>query len=201
MKQFVILLSLFISFVCNSQTKLISHKSHSGSAETFALAIENDLFDIEDSNFGYIIRTENFVKLDSVIYISENKVVRVSSEYTQRYKNSNKQKCSADELTKIKKDTIIIKPKSTKKGLTVKDVKANLDSLKIYNNNLNETIYKGFDKKSKRQKKKKNLFFPIIPNFSNIPNSFFFIVILSLLSVLVYFISLSFKFRKLNLSN
>ncbi len=197
MKNCNLLLILIFGSFGYSQTKLISHKSHSGSDQTFAIAVENDLFDIEDSNFGYIIRTENFVKLDSVIYISENKIVRVSSEYTQRYKNSNKQKCSADELTKIKKDTIFIKPKSIKKGLTVKDVKANLDSLKIYNNNLNETIYKGFDKKAK----KKSSIIPLFNNFPNIPNSFFLIIILSFLSVLVYFISSSLKFHKLNLSN
>ncbi len=194
-KSFLIL--LFFTVFANSQTKLISHKSHSGSDQTFAIAVENDLFDIGDSNFGYVIRTENFVKLDSVIYISENKIVRVSSEYTQRYKNSNKQKCSADELTKIKKDTIFIKPKSIKKGLTVKEVKANLDSLKIYNNNLNETIYKGFDKKSKSKKS----IIPLFINFPDIPNSFFLVIILSFFSILVYLITSSLKFHKIHFLN
>ena len=104
-------------------------------------------------------------------------------------------------MTKIKKDTLLINPKSIKKGLTVNEVKANLDSLKIYNNNLSETIYKGFDEKSKRQKKKKNLIFPIIPNFPDIPNSFFLIAIVGVLSFLVYLISSKLKFNKMELSN
>ncbi len=185
-----------------SQTRLISHKSHSGSDYTFAIAIENELFDIGDSNFGLRpMRIENYEKLDSVIYISENKIVRFSSEYTQRFSRVDKGKCEKDELTKIKKDTLTIKPKSKKIGLTKKEVQANLDSLKIYNNNLNEIIYKGFDKKSKCEKNKKKSIIPLFNNFPNIPNSFFLIAILGFLSVLVYFISSSLKFRKLTLSN
>lgn len=197
MKNCTLLLILIFGSFGYSQTKLISHKSHSGSDQTFAIAVENDLFDIEDSNFGLPTRTENFVKLDSVIYLSENKIVRVSSEYTQRYQKTNQQKCSADELTKIKKDTLLINPKSLKKGLTVKEVKANLDSLKIYHNNLNETIYKGFDKKSKNKKS----ILPLFINFPDIPNSFFLIAIVGVLSFLVYLISSKLKFNKMELSN
>lgn len=197
MKNCILLFMIVFASFASSQTKLISHKSHSGSDEAFAVAIENELFDIEYSNFGMPTRTENFVKLDSVICLSEDKIIRYSREYTQRYHLGKIEKCNKDELTKILKDTIIIKPKSSKQGLTVKEVQANLDSLKIYNNNLNETIYKGFDKKAKKKKSILSLF----TNFPNIPNSFFLIVILSFLSVLIYFISSSLKFREFTISN
>ncbi len=196
-----LLFLLFISIFANSQTKLISHKSHSGSDESFAFALENDLFEGDNLGLGRM-EIQEVTNLDSIVYISNDKVIAYTSNYTQRYYQAFKDKCTRDELTKIKTDTLKITPTSFKKGLTIQDVKARVDSSEIYNNDLSLVKYKDFDDKTKRKKNRnRNYFLPIVPNFPDFPNSFFLIIILSFLSVLVYFISSSLKFRKLNLAN
>lgn len=70
----------FIGTFANGQTKLIAHKSHSGSAETFETALKNDFFDLESSNFGeapFHKRPERI--LDSVVFISDTITVLVCS--------------------------------------------------------------------------------------------------------------------------
>lgn len=152
-----------------SQTKLISHKSHSGSNENFRIAFENNLFDIENSNFGemrYDVVDVNIT--DSVVKISENKIVVFSTEYTERYNRKTQKKCSKDERTRLLKDTIIIVPKSKRKGITEKEARTKIDSIGYYKKKSATFKYNGFDKK---QKNKKSIFgfwtdFPDFPTYS-----------------------------------
>ncbi len=196
-----LLILLFITVFANSQTKLISHKSHSGSNETFAIAIENELFEGDNLGLGRM-EIQEVTNLDSIVYLSKDKVIAYTSNYTQRYYQAFKDKCTRDELTKIKTDTLKIIPSSLKNGLTIQDVKVRIDSSKIYSNDLSQVKYKDFEEKTKRKKnRKRNYTLPIIPNFPNIPNSFFLILILGFLSVLVYLISAKFQSNKLTLSN
>jgi len=69
---------LYCSF-CFSQTRLISHKSHSGSSATFTAALENSLFDITESNFGEPGSEMRFV-VDTVILLPDNRAVVIASE-------------------------------------------------------------------------------------------------------------------------
>jgi hypothetical protein len=202
MKKLILALLVAFATIGNAQTKLISHKSHSGSNETFALAVENDLFDIVESNFGNPIMTRDYKKLDSVIYLSENKVIRVTSEYTKRFRTTDREECTKPELTKIRKDTVVIKPKSVRKGLTIKELKTNSEFLKTYNDTA-QTVYNGFDDKSKKEKtKKKKSFVPLITsNKPNFPSYLLTIAVFSLLSVLVYYLSLKIKFRRMIIVN
>lgn len=59
----------------NAQTKLIAFKSHSGSAENFSPALDNNLFDMAESDFG--LPPANV--LDSVILIRKSVAVLVSN--------------------------------------------------------------------------------------------------------------------------
>lgn len=84
----IILLCCF-SLVCISsfaQTKKIAFKSHSGSAENFSIALENNLFDMENSNFGNPVYKE----LDSVILIADSVAVLVSHLDTDPITNPRK---------------------------------------------------------------------------------------------------------------
>ena len=206
MRQFVILIFQFLAVFGFSQTKLIAHKSHSGSDQTFALAAENNLFENDNLGLGRM-EIETIANLDSVVYVSKDKVIVFSSEYTQRYYQAFKQKCTRDELTKLRKDTVTIRPKSLKKGLTILEVQAKLDSSKIYKNDLTKTKFIDFDENIKKQKNRKNKksVFPIISNFPNFLNQFFLIVILGFLSVLVYLsvssLNPNLRHRKLTLFN
>jgi len=70
---------MFLSLACFSQTKLISHRSHSGSNTNFRTAIENNLFDIGNSNFGLSISYVE--KVDTVILKSPNTIFISRKKY------------------------------------------------------------------------------------------------------------------------
>ena len=195
------MLLLIINQLGFSQTKLIAHKSHSGSDETFAIASENNLFENDNLGLGRM-EIQEVTNLDSIVYLSNDKVLAYTSNYTQRYRFVKPDKCIKPELTKIKADTLTIKPKIFKKGLTIFDVKAIVDTLKSYNNDLSQVKYKGFDEKSKRKiNRKKKSFLPIMMNFPNVPNSYILVVILAVLSTLLFFILTSLQTRKMNFSS
>lgn len=81
MKQLLTVILFFSCVAGFGQTKLISHKSHSGNVDDFAFAVENNLFDIGDSNFGE--PPHRMVKkytIDSVISLPDKKTVIISSE-------------------------------------------------------------------------------------------------------------------------
>jgi hypothetical protein len=74
-----IFLTLFM-FWASAQTKMIAHKSHSGSDAHFKLAITQHLFDVDASNFGVVpMSAMNFEKLDSVIFVNDTSVILVIS--------------------------------------------------------------------------------------------------------------------------
>ena len=78
-KHFIIKISILISFlfvglIAQSQTKIIAHKSHSGSVSTFSKAYKNNLFDINCSNFG-LPGNADVVVLDSVIAVNDSKIL------------------------------------------------------------------------------------------------------------------------------
>lgn len=54
MRNYIFILSLLISLSSFSQTKLIAHKSHSGSTREFKTSLKVSLFDSSTSNFGEI---------------------------------------------------------------------------------------------------------------------------------------------------
>lgn len=85
MKKLLVILLSALSIQLSAQTKLIAHKSHSGSEETFKAAYINELFDINSSNYGVapdpIIRT---AYLDSVIFISESMAILVTHDTCHR---------------------------------------------------------------------------------------------------------------------
>lgn len=86
-KNYLILLFICLSFGTMAQTKMIWHKSHSGSMENFKLALENNTYGVEFSNFGIP------PALDSIIFISDSVVVltrglRKDTLYKHLYPNS-----------------------------------------------------------------------------------------------------------------
>jgi hypothetical protein len=78
---FALLCSTFLF----AQTKLIAHKSHSGSDRNFRIAYDAGFFDMDNSNFGMAPeRTVRTASLDSLILISDTLAVMVTSEYCKR---------------------------------------------------------------------------------------------------------------------
>jgi hypothetical protein len=72
---------LFFGANAWSQTKLIAHKSHSGSAKNFKFAWHSSTFDKGESNFGQA--PQHFVRnsrLDTVRLLPDRRVVMITSE-------------------------------------------------------------------------------------------------------------------------
>jgi hypothetical protein len=95
-----------------SQTKLIAHKSHSGSEASFHSAYKNNFFDLGNSNFGNIPdRTVTTASLDSLIFISDTIAIMVTSEYCKRLRDPKREKT----IWRAGKDTVYNHPLFTKK--------------------------------------------------------------------------------------
>ncbi len=181
--------SLF-SIISLSQTKLISHKSHSGTTANFRIALDENLFDIGDSNLGDVpYREVKNAQLDTVIYISKGKSVMITSEYCKienRYDRINEDKSLGD-FWKKGADTVFNHPLFSKKHSldSIKDV---LKKQFHFKNDIDKVIFIGFDNKSEKHRKKKSE--TIFNTDSNIdfPTKPFLILCLILLStIVVYF--------------
>ncbi len=149
----------FFTFVSNAQTKLIAYKSHSGNSVDFTNAVSEDFFDSNVSNFGIIEKHFEFEeKIDSVIFIDDNKSVIVSSRV------ANKKYASSKNMNS-RKDTLHNNPYLNFKNLD--NINKNLnDNLINFNQDIDKVIflkydadkktYKNVTPKTKKVKKKKN---------------------------------------------
>lgn len=130
----------FIAIFAFSQTKLIHHKSHSGSAENFTLSIENNLFDIEESNFGQapqmIIKT---AALDSLIYLTDTSTIMVTREICRdEYRPKAK-----PEIWKAGRDTVYNHTLFTLK-YELDSIKKTLEELYNFQNPVKEMTFVGY---------------------------------------------------------
>jgi hypothetical protein len=137
-----------------SQTKLIAHKSHSGSMETFKTSLKNNLFDMGEHNFGEAPRIRvKKAKLDSVIYVSDSLSVMVTSLYCQEKdvydfneKKEQKQEESLDygELWSAGRDTVHNHPLFTKKH-SLDSIREILEKDYYFNNPVSTVKFIGYD--------------------------------------------------------
>jgi hypothetical protein len=85
MKQLFIFFSIaLLSTAGLAQTKRIAHKSHSGAEETFLIAYENNLFEMEYDNEG--LRTEDYVKYTEPIVPLPDTMIRTKGGIFTTYK-------------------------------------------------------------------------------------------------------------------
>lgn len=154
-------LSLFLLFcIANlmavAQTKKIAFKSHSGSAENFRIALENNLFDVDESNFGLPPQNEIYTStLDSVFFISDSMAARVISHYsTQIFPKKEK-----PALLQTVKDTVYRHPLFSQKH-ALDSIKNVLKAEKKYENPVNKIVFIGYDNK-KKKKVKQNEILPV----------------------------------------
>ncbi len=107
MKHFFLFVCLsFLGTTAWSQTKLIAHKSHSGSAKSFKYSLHSNAFSKGESNFGqapqHLVRNS---RLDTVRLLPDARVVMITSEscYWADYGGSPE---SNPELWSAGKDTL-----------------------------------------------------------------------------------------------
>ena len=100
MKKITLVLMLLAASAALGQTKKISYKSHSGSPENFSVALEENLFDMDNSNFGMAPqRNVTTAQLDSVIFVSDSVAIMVTSEYCSRDDTRTKKPASDPKAT------------------------------------------------------------------------------------------------------
>ncbi|TPG45310.1 hypothetical protein [Flavobacterium pectinovorum] len=83
MKLKILLVLLFFTLLAQAQTKVIAHKSHSGSKNSFAKAYKNNLFDISHSNFG--LPEHKIIILDTVIAVHNSLTILKIRESIHTY--------------------------------------------------------------------------------------------------------------------
>jgi len=135
---------------CFGQTKLISHRSHSGTDADFRTAVEGNLFDIGNSNFG--LRTEHIDKIDTVILKSNNKIIVLRKEYNiirsggKRFYNVV---YSSDTLTKASNADFFL-------ANSIDSLKTKISEMYIRNKyklvKVDSAVFIGFDKKFRQKK-------------------------------------------------
>jgi hypothetical protein len=94
MKLLISITACLLSVTAFAQTKLISFRSHSGNNANFRLAVEKDLFDIGNSNFGVIAHE----KIDSVIMASGKTIIVIRGFY-DKGTSKNRYTAARDTLT------------------------------------------------------------------------------------------------------
>ncbi len=199
MRQLFVL--LFCSFTVGlfAQTKKIAFKSHSGSDKNFAIALENNFFGLGNSNFGHAPQREvKTAQLDSVIFISDSVAIMVTSEYCTKTDRSSNKPVDNPKLWKAGQEKVYNHPLFSKKH-SLDSIKAVLKQQYNFNNEIEKTVFVGYD--NKKRKYKKNIL-PVtgLPdNNDQTPFGPQFVLILSLivgLSSLAAFISLWIYKRK-----
>ncbi len=162
MRFIVILIFFFFGLTSQlqAQTKLIAHKSHSGSSATFKAALRNNDADLKNSNFGRAPeRTIRTAQLDSVIYVSPAVAIMVTSKYCQDFGEDDKR------IWKAGRDTVYNHPLFSRQH-ELDAIKATLNEEYHFQNPIEKVKFIGYDnKKSKAVKKNEGFLFPFqLPN-------------------------------------
>lgn len=141
----MLLLFLLTSVICQAQTKVIAHKSHSGSKKTFTKAYKHNLFDIKRSNFG-LPGNRNIVILDKVVAINDSVTILQMRESVVCFPFHTKYKDLKESDFKIKIDTL-----KNHKIFNKNNSEASIKSIKNYfplqfNNPIDSVKFVGFRK-------------------------------------------------------
>ena len=147
MKTSKLITTAFILYFFNSfgQTKLISHKSHSGSNTTFSNSMKKNLFNIGESNFG--MAPERFVRnsnLDTVKLLSPHVAVMITSESCLRDDYSRNK--SSMELWSAGTDTVYNHDVFNSKN-SIAQIKSKLKNNYFFDNSVDNIVFIGFDGK------------------------------------------------------
>ena len=147
MKTSKLITTAFILFFFNSfgQTKLISHKSHSGTNTTFSNSIKKNLFNIGESNFG--MAPERFVRnsnLDTVKLLSPHVAVMITSETCFREDYGRNR--GSMELWSAGTDTVYNHDVFNSKN-SIQQIKSKLKNNYFFNNSVDSIVFIGFDGK------------------------------------------------------
>jgi hypothetical protein len=140
--------------LCNlaiAQTKKIAFKSHSGSAEYFAVAAETNLFDMEDADFGVLPQRDvKNALLDSVIFVSDSVAIMITSEYCRR-SDFNNRPVNAYRLWKSGREVVYSHPLFSRNH-SLDSIRQVIQSQYNFKNPADKIVFVGYDNKKRKYK-------------------------------------------------
>ena len=157
MRHLIIIILCFTGVSLHAQTQKIAFESHSGNPGNFKIAMDIELFDRDESDFG-LPANKTAHKLDSVIFISDTVSVLVSKTYTRPWSATSD---SLDKLVGQRKDTLYNDPFFSRKYL-LDSIKKMVDQRGLYETT-GRTKFVGFDNKKDGIKKKGEKQHQLIP--------------------------------------
>ena len=155
MRYLLLLSGLFFLSGLSAQTKKIAFKSHSGSAENFSIALENNLFDMGNSNFGHAPdRTVRTAQLDSVIFVSDTLAILVTSEYCSRESRSSGIPKGSTRW-RAGREPVYSHPLFSRKH-SLDSIRTVVKEQYNFQNQVDKVVFVGYDNKKTKTKKNKN---------------------------------------------
>lgn len=187
MRIFLLVLTIF-AFTLNqsafSQTKLIAHKSHSGTSQNFHKALTSSTFSLNASNFGQapnpIVTT---AKLDTLKFISDSVSVMVTSEYcTHRFEDTTT-------FWKAGADTLYNHPLFSKKH-SLDSIKTTLKGSYYFKNSIDSVVFIGYDQPNSQieNQKQENRIIPLFSGNDNTPPLNLKLIVFSVVVLLSLFV-------------
>lgn len=138
----ILFLLLLTSTFAIAQTKMIEHKSHSGTIANF------DPENVPNSNFGVAPRRNvTKARLDSVIFVDEHTAIMVTSNCEVDFDGSD------TTWWKPGRETVIDHPLFSKQH-QLSFIKTELKNQYHFRNNINSVVFIGYDNKETRKNKK-----------------------------------------------
>lgn len=182
MRLLIICLTSFIYTGLLAQTKVIAYKSHSGNMANFKIAFEENLFDMDNSNFGQAPqRNVKTAQLDSVIFISDSITLLVTSEFCKWQGQDEKEAKLWQPGQEIVKNSPLFSRKHS-----LDSIKGVISQEYGFRNSVNKVVFVGYDNKSGRYKDNNIIPILVSPNDNNNQSPFgpAFVFIISLIFVL-----------------
>ena len=140
-----------IAFVAHAQTKNIAFKSHSGSASNFRIAMETEEFNPEHTDFGMVARPRvRDAQLDTVIFVSNEKAIMITSEYCTRVNRTTREPASPQRLWRAGADTVYNHPLFSHRH-SLDSIISVLKSQYYFKNSIDKTIFIGFDNENEEE--------------------------------------------------
>ncbi len=136
---------LLITLMGQAQTKVIAHKSHSGSNNSFSIRYHKNIFDTNSSNFG-LPGNRNIVILDSIIAIGKSVTILKIRESIVCYRYGTDYKELKKSDFKVRIDTLVNDPIFNKKH-TVAHIKTIFLYKRNFSNPIDSIVFIGFKNK------------------------------------------------------
>lgn len=157
---------------------------------TFGLAVEKGLFDISESNFGQApTRLVQTSQLDSVIFLSKNKALMITSEYCSEYDRFTDDTIEIyKSLWRAGRDTVYDHQLFSRRH-SLDSIKTVLKTQYNFRSEIDNVVFIGYDndKRAERKERKKGKKSSSIPVYDNggIPPKGLLITVLALVSIFI----------------